>query len=256
MLELDGLGFAYRPGRWVFRDVGLVLPAGTVTAVLGPNGVGKTTLLRCAAGLLDAQEGSVQRNGPTSFVPQAHDTTFGYRVLDMVLMGRARHVGTFSVPGRADRFAASAALARVGLSDLADRPFPTLSGGERQLVLVARALASGSEVLILDEPASMLDLRNQGEVLTMLRDLADDGMAILLSTHHPDHALYAAHQAVLMSGPGDLRVGDAGALLTDHALSVLYRVPVRTVTYDADGVTRRVVATSYDGPLLRGGTYG
>ncbi|HET8982544.1 MAG TPA: ABC transporter ATP-binding protein, partial [Pedococcus sp.] len=121
MLELHGLGFAYTPGQWVFRGVTLTVPRGSATAVLGPNGRGKTTLIRCAAGLLGPTEGTVLRAATPGFVAQARGSTFAYRVLDMVLMGRARQVGRFSVPGRLDRAAAEGALERVGIAHLANR---------------------------------------------------------------------------------------------------------------------------------------
>jgi len=112
-------------------------------------------------------------------------------------------------------------------------------------VLIARAVASGSRVLVLDEPAAALDLRNQGQVLNLLRELAGQGLAILMTTHHPDHALYLADRGVLMMGPDDVRIGPADTLLTDRALSELYQVRVRTISYDDDGVPRRVLATSF-----------
>ena len=249
MLELFGLGFAYSPGRWVFRGVSLTVTPGTATAVIGPNGRGKTTLVRCAAGLLDPTEGTATRACVPGFVPQAHGSTFAYRVLDMVLMGRARHIGPFSVPGSADVAAARAAIERVGIGALERRPFTTLSGGEQQLVLIARAVASGSTLLVLDEPAAGLDLRNQSRVLGLLRDLVDDGLAVLLTTHHPDHALFLADSVVLMHGPDAVECGRAADLLTDERLTGLYAVPVHSVEYAANGVRRRAIVTGYGAGL-------
>jgi iron complex transport system ATP-binding protein len=245
VLELCGLGFAYTPGRWVFRDVSLTVPPGSTTAVIGPNGRGKTTLVRCAAGLLAPTEGTVTRACAPGFVPQAHGSTFAYRVLDMVLMGRARHVGPFSVPGSADVAVARAAIERVGVGGLERRPFPTLSGGEQQLVLIARAVASGSSLLVLDEPASGLDLRNQSRVLALLRELASEGLGVLLTTHHPDHALHLADRVVLMHGAESVECGPAADLLTEERLTSLYAVPVHSVEYVADGVRRRAIVTGY-----------
>ncbi|MDT7634571.1 MAG: iron complex transport system ATP-binding protein [Pseudonocardiales bacterium] len=245
MLEIGEVSFAFTPGQWLFRDVSLTVAPGSVVAVLGPNGRGKTTLLRCAAGLLTPSGGTVEAGGAVGYVPQAHSSAFAYRVIDMVLMGRARHLKAYASPKARDHALAAAALERVGLSHLADRPFTAISGGERQLVLIARAVASGSTVLVLDEPAAALDLRNQGQVLNLLRDLAAEGMAILMTTHHPDHALYLADRVVLMMGPDDVRIGPADALLTDQMLSQLYQVRVRTISYDDEGTPRRVLATSF-----------
>jgi iron complex transport system ATP-binding protein len=244
VLELEGVGFGYSRQEWVFRDVSFRVPAGTATAVLGPNGSGKTTLVRCAAGLLDPAEGSVRRDDGAGYVPQARGSAFGYSALDMVLMGRARQVGIFRTPGAADRAAALEAMEKVGVSGLRDRRFPTLSGGEQQLVLIARAIAAGCPVLVLDEPATGLDLKNQVRVLSLLRQLMADGMALLLSTHHPDHALYLADHAVLLGRSG-ARTGDAADLLTDPALTALYGVPVRTLPYSDGGTPRRTVVVPY-----------
>ncbi|CAN5432797.1 ABC transporter ATP-binding protein [soil metagenome] len=246
MLELDGVGFAYPRGHWVFRGVNLRLQPGTTTAVLGPNGTGKTTLVRCAAGLLDASEGTVRRDGEVGFVPQARTGAFAYRVIDMVLMGRARKIGMFGVPGHADVESAAAALERVDISDLRHRRFPTLSGGEQQLVLIARAIAAECPYLVLDEPSTGLDLHNQSRILTLVRELADQGLAILLTTHHPDQALFLADSVVLMMGPQDVRVGDAEQQLTDAALSSLYRIPVRSIAYQREHGMGRAIVTEHD----------
>jgi iron complex transport system ATP-binding protein len=147
----------------------------------------------------------------------------------MVLMGRVGHVGVFAVPGSQDRAAAARSMARVGIDHLADRPFPSLSGGEQQLVLIARAIAGEQPILVLDEPATGLDLANQGQVLRLVRSLAGDGLSVLLTTHQPEHAVLVADTVVLMHGPTDVRCGPAAELLTDAELSVLYGVRVRSV---------------------------
>ncbi|MGW0734382.1 ABC transporter ATP-binding protein [Streptomyces sp. NPDC002851] len=249
MLELDRLGFAHHGDRWLFRSVSHRLAPGEILTVLGPNGRGKTTLLRCLVGLTEPTEGRIRAQGAIGFVPQSHRTTFAYTVLDMVLMGRVRHLRPLTTPGPRDYEHALAALDRVGLTALADRDYPTLSGGERQLVLIARAIAAEGPVLVLDEPASALDLRNQGRVLHLLRSLADEGRTIVLTTHHPDHALEIADTALLLYGGADVRVGPADALLTDTAVSALYGVRAHTLTLDAAGETdlpRRTIVTRYD----------
>lgn len=246
MLELRDVGFRYPESGWVLRHVSLEVPPGTVTAVLGPNGRGKTTLVRCAAGLMSPQEGSVTYDGAVGFVPQARGGAFAYRALDMVVMGRVRQVRLFGTPTRDDRVAALDAMQRIGVGHLADRQFPTLSGGEQQLVLIARAIASESPALVLDEPTTGLDLHNQAQILSLLRKLVADGMAVMLTTHHPDHALYLADAVVLMMGPGDTRTGPAGELLTDANLSELYGIEVRTLSYRSNGLDQRAIVTHCD----------
>ena len=250
MLELHRVGYAYPGGDWVFRGVSLSVPAGSATAVLGPNGRGKTTLARCAAGLLTPTEGEVGRDAHVGFVPQARGSAFAYSVGEMVLMGRAGRIGTFSLPGRRDHAAAERAMDRVGVAHLADRPFPQLSGGEQQLVLIARAVASGSPVMVLDEPATGLDLRNQGQVLVLVRALVSEGMSVLFTTHHPDHALFVADSVVLMHDRDTVRSGPVEDLLTDGNLSSLYGVPVSSVRAEAGGTRRRTLVVGYEGDTV------
>lgn len=243
MLELDRIGHAHRPGAWLFREVTHAVRPGEVSAVLGPNGRGKSTLLRCAAGLLEPTAGGVDGAGGTAYVPQSHHSAFAYRVIDMVLMGRARHIGLFGSPTAHDESIAWTALERVGMADLGERTFDTLSGGERQLVLIARAIASESRVLLLDEPCAALDLRNQGRVLLLLRQLADEGLGVMLTTHHPDHAREIADEAILLMAPDEVVVGPVSQTLGDTELARLYDVRVRTVAYSDGEHTRHVVAT-------------
>lgn len=163
----------------------------------------------------------------------------------MVVMGRVRQVGLFSAPGRDDRVAALDAMERIGVAHLRDRPFPTLSGGEQQLVLIARAIASDCPMLVLDEPSTGLDLHNQAQIVTMLRKLVADGKGVLLTTHHPDQALGLADDVVLMGGADDVRTGPADLLLTDEELSRLYSIEVRILTYGNNGNAHRAIITAY-----------
>jgi iron complex transport system ATP-binding protein len=252
MLELDRLGFAYDRENWLFREVSYHLSPGEILSVLGPNGRGKTTLLRCVVGLAEPSEGRVRVDGVIGYVPQSHRSTFAYNALDMVLMGRVRHLGRMTTPGRRDYRCAEAALGRVGAATLAERDYPSLSGGERQLVLIARAIAAEVQVLVLDEPAAALDLSNQGRVLHLLRSLADEGHGIVLTTHHPDHALEIADTALLLGGGADVRVGPATTLLTDTAVSDLYGVRAYSLTLQPTSETespRRTIVVRYDKEL-------
>lgn len=252
MLELDGLGFAHDGGSWLFRNVTHHAAPGEVLTVLGPNGRGKTTLLRCLVGLAKPTEGRVRAGGMIGYVPQSHRSTFAYTALDIVLMGRARRLRLLATPSRRDYQQAMDALDRVGLAPLADREYPTLSGGERQLVLIARAIAAEGPTLVLDEPASALDLRNQGRVLHLLRGLADEGRTIVLTTHHPDHALEIADTALLLGGATDVQVGPADSLLTATAVSALYGVRAYALSLDLAQEARsprRTIVTRYDKEL-------
>ncbi|SHK06816.1 iron complex transport system ATP-binding protein [Pseudonocardia thermophila] len=244
MIEATAISHRYGD-RWIFREVTLALEPGEVLAVLGPNARGKTTMIKCLAGLMTPTSGRVRHGGAVGYVPQSHSAPVAYPVREMVLMGRARHIGVFSTPSREDRRIAAEALARVGLDHLADRPFTRLSGGERQMVLIARALASGCQTLVLDEPASALDLRNQGRVLAVLSSLAEEGMTVVMTTHHPDHALRIADRTMLIVDADDVRIGATTELLTGDTLTELYGLPISTIDVPVGGREERIVVPDF-----------
>lgn len=238
-LEVAAARFARPGGRVIFDGVGFRLKAGEVLCVLGPNGIGKTTLLRCLAGLDRLHGGTVRIDGQdiahmprrragqlVGLVPQGDAPSFSYTVREMVEMGRAPHLGWLSAPGAADRAIAAAALGRLGIGHLAARAYPELSGGERQMVLIARALAQQPKLLVLDEPTAHLDFANQAQVLDLVRDLTDQGLGIVLTTHDPDHAYRVGTSVLLMSHGAPARHGAVADVLTADNLSAAYRRPV------------------------------
>lgn len=246
MLEADAISFRYgRTRPWIFRDVTVSVASGEVMAVLGPNARGKTTLLKCLAGLHQPDSGTVTAEGGVGYVPQTHQSVFSFDVLDVVLMGRARKVKLYSSPTTVDRDASLAALERVGVGHLAHRDFGALSGGERQMVLIARALVSGCDTLVLDEPASALDLANQARILSVLRSLADEGMAVVMTTHHPDHALHIAERSMLMIDGDHRRIGLTRELLSGDLLTAMYGVQIVTADVDTPSAVRRLTVPDF-----------
>ena len=210
-----------------------------MVAILGPNGRGKTTLLKAVVGLLKPEEGTVRVKGRIGYVPQRAEVAFAYKAIDMVVMGRARQVGMFRSPTRDDfKKSSRTALDQLGLGDYAERSFDRLSGGERQLVLIARALASDCDLLVLDEPASALDFRNQDVILSTLRSIASENrLTVLLTTHFPQHAMHLANKVLLMHSVDQHLWGQASEMLTERHLETLYGLPIRTVHVDHDGKT-------------------
>lgn len=229
-------------GRAIFEGVSFALPRGETMAILGPNGRGKTTLLKTILGSQKLSHGTRHAPKKIGYVPQHQHGSESHSCLDMVLMARAAQLGMFSLPSVKDRKIALEALERVRAERYADRLFGTLSGGERQIVLLARALATGSDVLILDEPASALDLANQDLLLGVLYQLRQArSHSIIFTTHHPQHALYIADKALLMHAKAPVAFGNADDVLTEAQLTSLYDVPLRRLAVQIDGVQQHAV---------------
>ena len=241
MLEVRALSFGF-PGRTIGRDVSFSLAAGESMCVLGPNGGGKTTLFRTILGLLPVKSGEVRLNErplhlldradiarAAGYVPQGHSAYFAFTLLEFVLMGRSARVGAFSSPGRADRAVAERALESLGIAALADKPVTEVSGGERQLALVARALAQEPKLLVMDEPTASLDFGNQVRVLERILALAATGIAILFSSHDPDHAFLGAQRALLLGEGRVLELGTPKDVVRSDTLRRLYGVPVEVI---------------------------
>jgi iron complex transport system ATP-binding protein len=246
------LDFGY-PGHIVGRGLDLSLEKGEVLCVLGPNGSGKSTLLRTLLGLLPALGGEVSLGGramgqmkreeiarAVAYVPQAGASYFDFSVEEMVLMGRTAHLGAFAAPGERDRAASRASLERMGIASLAARPVSAVSGGERQLALIARALASQAPALVMDEPTANLDFGNQARVLAQVARLRDAGASILLCTHDPDHAFQVADRVLLLRGGSAITLARTQEALTAENLTRLYDVPVQVAEVATPGGVRRV----------------
>ena len=211
ILKVENGSFAYPKGPQILQGVDLELRSGEILSILGPNGAGKTTLLRCMTGMLRLDGGRCLLDGQDvrdvpprrlwqkmAYVPQARSATAAFTVFETVLLGRSSRIGTFSSPKQADVLAAEQALERLGIAELSEKPCTALSGGEMQMVLIARALAQEPELLIFDEPESNLDFKNQLIVLDTMTALARKGMACVFNTHYPSHALQRSDKALLL----------------------------------------------------------
>jgi len=241
LLDLQDISFAYRQ-QTVLAGIDLAIPKGTVVALLGPNGSGKTTLLKLMLGLLRPAQGQVRLEGrdihampprelarSMAYVPQVHKEPFAYRVFDVALMGRMPHKEFFSRYGREDRRIAREALERVGIGHLAEQPYTEISGGERQLALIARAMTQGAHFFVMDEPTNGLDYGNQIRLLERLKQLAAEGNTFVFSTHHPDHAMAVADRVVMMRKGVIAYDGLVDATIHQASLMDLYNVDVRLV---------------------------
>jgi iron complex transport system ATP-binding protein len=238
VLAAHRLAFGYR-GKPVGQDVDLEVRAGEVVCLLGPNGSGKTTLFRTMLGLLPPQGGEVRVGGrpivalardaiarSVAYVPQAHAAHFPFRVAEMVVMGRTAHMGPFAAPSREDHAKAQGALDALGIGALSQAEYTRISGGQRQLVLVARALAQDAPAIVMDEPTASLDFGNQVVVLSEVRRLAARGLAVLLATHNPDHAFSIGHRVALLDAGRLVAHGRPDDVLTPERLHAVYGVKV------------------------------
>lgn len=238
MLEVKSLAFSYGNVP-VFENVSFSLKKGEIMCILGPNGAGKSTLIKCIAGILKPATGSIRVLGKDAallgvrgisrligYVPQQNEVVFPFTVLDFVVMGRAPHLSMFASPGTEDMEIAKESLATVGISDLAERPVASLSGGQSQMVLVARALAQKPALLLLDEPTSHLDFGNQVLVLETVQRLASLGMSIVMNTHMPDHAFLVGSRAAALTGGKLVSVGEVETVVTSKMMSSVYGVNV------------------------------
>jgi len=249
-LVAEHLTFGYGT-RVIGRDVNLTVEASDVICLLGPNGCGKTTLFKTLLGLLPRQGGAIRLGGQdlssmsraqiarrVAYVPQTHHDAFPYTVHDIVLMGRTVHRGLFDGPGATDHRLVDETLEQLGLSALAGRDYTKISGGQQQLVMIARALVQEAPFIVMDEPTAGLDFGNQLMILRQVKKLAAAGLGIVLSTHNPDHAFDCANRVLVLHDGGIRSAGAPHEVLTAGVLSELYGVAIDVQTVKGGHVVR------------------
>lgn len=247
-IRVEQLSFSYG-AHSVLKDIGFEANYGEFLSVLGPNGVGKSTLFRCMLGLLKPNEGRTLVDGADisamtaaelakkiAYIPQSHSPVFNFSVFDMVLMGTTAQTGHFSAPGSKQAALAGAALDKLGISHLRERGYGELSGGERQLTLIARAVAQQAKILIMDEPSASLDFGNRIRVMQTMRDLAAEGYCVIQSTHDPDQAYLWSDKILALCNGSVLSCGNPQETVTAELISTLYGVDVEVCSLHGDEV--------------------
>lgn len=235
-LEVRELSFAYDE-RTVLNNMSFTAHSGELLSILGPNGVGKSTLFKCILGLLPNYTGNVAVNGldasglsvhelakQIAYVPQRSDPVFNFSVHEIVLMGTTNEVKLFSSPGKSAQVKVDKALERLGISELSNRCFHHTSGGERQLVLIARALVQDAQILLLDEPTANLDRGNQILVLEQIKVLAKEGYTVIQTTHDPEHSYMFSDKILTMKDGAVLSYGHPTEILNRETMKLLYEV--------------------------------
>lgn len=247
VFEVQDLTFGYHPARRVLDGVSFRVTEGEILAVLGPNGAGKTTLLKCLLGMLTPSAGECKLHGrPThsygralwkrvAYVPQAKNYALSYRTEHMILLGRGAHIGLTAQPTERDRELVWMTMERLKIENLAGRTCGEISGGELQMVLLARALVAEPQVLVLDEPESNLDYKNQMKVLQVLEECASAGITCIFNTHFPEHALRIANQTLLLRNGTVYRYGKSSMVLQERSFEEVYGVRARTVGVEHNG---------------------
>lgn len=240
-IEIKNIEFSYEE-RKILKSVSFEAKEGELISVLGPNGAGKSTLFRCMLGILKPEKGQTLIDGTDiteltspqlarkiAYIPQSHNPVFNYSVRDMVLMGTTAQKGVFSSPGRKQEELVEHALEHLKISHLRNRSYGKISGGERQLVLIARAIAQQAKILIMDEPSSSLDFGNKIRLMQAMKDLTKDGYTVIQSTHDPEQALVYSDKVLALSDGQVFAWGEAKEIINASMISKLYQIEEKNV---------------------------
>lgn len=244
LFEVKNISFSYNDDE-IFSNISFSIEKGDVLCILGPNGTGKTTLIKCLNGLHDISSGEILINGKNisklsyreiskhiGYIPQSHTPSFPFKVFDVVLMGRAPYLNLMDSPKKEDVEIAIDSLKVLGIEELKDKEYTNLSGGERQLVFLARVLCQKPDILILDEPTSHLDFGNQIKLLEIIDNLSKRGLSIIMSSHFPDHAFLSSTKVAIMKNGGFIDFGSPDDVVTEVNLKKAYSIDVKLMELD------------------------
>lgn len=239
LLEVTNGSFYYNKESPILQNVNFKMSNGEIMAVMGRNGIGKTTLIKCIAGILSWKEGYSSVAGQKSdtrkpikqigYVPQAHKSSFSYTVRDMIVFGKVGHNSYFAAPHDKDYYEADKIMERIGIAELSEKRCNELSGGQLQLVFIARALVNSPQLLILDEPEAHLDFRNQLRLLKLVHGVvSEQNISCIINTHYPNHAIRVADKCFLL-GDNKYKVGATQEIMTEENIEEYFSVYAQTL---------------------------
>jgi iron complex transport system ATP-binding protein len=245
ILEILGAEFSYNGKDKIFEDINFTFEEKDVLCILGPYGTGKSTLIKCINGLLKLDKGNIlfQDNDIKTmskvelakimgYVPQTHRSTFAFSVLDVVLLGRAPHLGLTDFPGEKDVKIARKSIKDLEILHLEDKPYTEISSGEIQLVILARVLTQQPKMLLLDEPTSHLDFRNQTRTLDIIKKISKSGLSVIMTSHYPDHAFISSNKVAILNKGKLMAIGDPEDVITEKSMSETYGSDVKILNVE------------------------
>lgn len=241
MVELKNCYYRYPGKNMILENISFSLDKSEIMTILGQNGTGKTTMLKCLTGILKWERGQTFINGKKvsfrsnineiGYVPQAHNLPFPYTVSEMIAMGRAKHIGLFSMPSKKDKIKVEEIIEEIGIQHIKNSPCTELSGGQLQLVYIARALVANPKILILDEPESHLDFKNQLMILKLVKRLAKEkDLACIINTHYPEHALKISDKTLFL-GTSEYIVGNTKQIITEKNIKRFFDIDAKIVSF-------------------------
>ena len=245
ILNVNKISFQYnKESETIFQDISFKLNKGDILCILGRNGIGKTSLIKSLNGIHETNKGTINLKGKNiknlsfkeisqivGYIPQGHTPSFPFTVEDVVLMGRTPYLKLSQSPKEKDLKIVNKALKDIGIYEIKDKPYTNISGGERQLVFLARVLTQEPDILLLDEPTSHLDFGNQIKLLEILENLSKKGLGIIMSSHFPDHAFLSCNKVAIMDNKSFIKFGKPDEVITEDTLEKIYDIKVKIVKF-------------------------
>lgn len=240
LLEVNNITYGYKNSSPVIKDISFSIGRGELFTILGPNGAGKSTLLNCIAGLSKTNNGQILFEGENiyemfpkikaqkvAYVPQNSSSTYGYSVRDYIAMGRAPHLGLFLMPNESDYEIVDEAIEMLGINHFCNKSYSNISGGQRQLASIARAIVQKPKLIVFDEPTSALDYGNQLKILRIIKGLSKKGYSVIMTTHNPDHPILLGGYVGILNTNGNMKIGSVKEIMKEDVLSDIYKTKLK-----------------------------